>query len=68
MGNYKNGSDIDFTLKGENLNLIILSKIDLELDYLLLHYTFDLSIYYHIDNPELIDPINRVGKVFYTKN
>lgn len=67
MGNYKNGSDIDLTLKGKNLNLTIINKIDIELDDLLLPYTFDLSIYHQIDNPDLIDHINRVGKLFYTK-
>lgn len=67
MGNYKNGSDIDLTFKGDDLNLTIINKIDIELDDLLLPYTFDLSIYHHIDNPDLIDHINRVGKVFFKK-
>ena len=67
MGNYKNGSDIDLTLKGDELNLAILNKIDWELDDLLLPYTFDLSLYKHIDNPGLIDHINRVGKEFYAR-
>ncbi len=65
MGNFKRGSDIDLTFKGENLNLDILNKIDLELDDLLLPYTFDLSIFRHIDNTDLVDHINRVGKVIY---
>ena len=64
-GNYKPGSDIDLTLKGQGLNLKILNKISLELDDLLLPYTFDLSIYHHIKQPDLIDHILRVGKVFY---
>ena len=67
MGNYKNGSDIDLTLKGDELNLAILNKIDWELDDLLLPYTFDLSLYKHIDNPDLINHIKQVGKVFYTR-
>ncbi len=64
-GNYKPGSDIDLTLKGKELNLKLLNKISLELDDLLLPYTFDLSIYHHIKQPDLIDHIVRVGKVFY---
>ena len=67
MGNYKNGSDIDLTLKGDELNLAILNKIDWELDDLLLPYTFDLSLYKHIDSPDLINHIKQVGKVFYTR-
>ncbi|HAN17862.1 MAG: hypothetical protein A2X13_05630 [Bacteroidetes bacterium GWC2_33_15] len=66
-GNYKNGSDIDLTIKGENLNLIILNTIDLELDDLLLPYTFDLSVFKQISNPDLVSHIERVGKVFYKK-
>jgi len=64
-GNYKPGSDIDLTLKGKELNLKLLNKISLELDDLLLPYTFDLSIYHHIKQADLIDHIVRVGKVFY---
>ena len=64
-GNYKPGSDIDLTIKGKELNLKLLNKISLELDDLLLPYTFDLSIYNHIKQPDLIDHIVRVGKVFY---
>ncbi len=64
-GNFKNGSDIDLTLEGKNLSLSILYKIDNDLDDLLLPYTFDLSIFKHIDNADLIDHIKRVGVVFY---
>lgn len=64
-GNYKPGSDIDLTLKGKGLNLKFLNKISLELDDLLLPYIFDLSIYHHIKQSDLIDHISRVGKVFY---
>lgn len=66
-GNYKPGSDIDLTLRGKNLNLFILNKISLELDDLLLPYTFDLSLHDHIKQSDLIDHIQRVGKVFYRK-
>ena len=67
-GNFKNGSDIDLTIKGENLNLKLINKISFCLDDLYLPYTFDLSIFNHISSPELIDHIQRVGKVFYKKN
>lgn len=61
------GSDIDITLKGEALNLRLLNKIDLELDELLLPYLFDLSVYHQIDNQDLREHIQRVGKTLYTK-
>lgn len=65
MGNHRPGSDIDLTFKGKDLNLRILNRISDKLDDLLLPYTFDLSIYDHIENPDLVDHIRRVGKVFY---
>lgn len=66
-GNYKIGSDIDLTLKGETLNLTVLNKISLKLDDLYLPYTFDLSVYKHINNQELIEHIERVGIEFFSK-
>ncbi len=66
-GNYKPGSDVDLTLKGKDINLSVLNKISLQLDDLLLPYTFDLSIYRHIDNSDLIDHIKRIGISFYKK-
>lgn len=67
IGNYRPGSDIDLTLKGENLNLTVLHKIENELDDLLLPYKIDISLYHHIKNPEFLEHIHRVGKVFYKK-
>ena len=46
--NYKPASDIDVSLVGEELNFDIISKIEWNLDDLLLPYTFDLSIYHKI--------------------
>lgn len=67
-GNFKPGSDIDLTVKGENLNLSLLSKISFRLDDLYLPQTFDLSLYSQIENPDLIDHIKRVGITFYARN
>jgi predicted nucleotidyltransferase len=66
-GNYRNGSDIDLTMKGDGLSDGISSKIWLALDDLLLPYMIDLSIYRQISNPDLIDHINRVGQIFYKR-
>lgn len=66
-GNFKPASDIDLTLEGSSLDLTILNQISWEFDDLLLPYTFDLSIYNQISNPELLDHIQRVGIVFYSK-
>jgi predicted nucleotidyltransferase len=67
-GNYKNGSDIDLTLHGgEDLTLNVLFRIMDEIDDLLLPYTFDLSIFRHISDPDVIEHIQRVGVTFYMK-
>lgn len=67
-GNYKPGSDIDITLRGEGIDLHLLNKISLHLDDLFLPYIFDFSIYTHINNQDLIQHIQRIGKVLYKKN
>ena len=63
-GNYRNGSDIDITLFGQ-LSHNQLNRIATELDNLSLPYSIDLSLYQYIDSPDLIDHVNRVGKIFY---
>lgn len=64
-GNYRPGSDIDLTLKGNELSHQDLLNIELALDDLLLPYKIDLSLHRQIDNPQLIEHIDRVGKLFY---
>lgn len=66
-GNYKPGSDIDLTLKGEKINLGTINQISLMLDDLLLPYTFDISVFSHIKNEELLNHIDRVGLVFFNR-
>ncbi len=66
-GNYRPGSDIDLTLKGKSIDLSVLNKISQQLDDLLLPYIFDLSIYSHIDNADLIGHIERIGISLYNK-
>lgn len=66
-GNYKPGSDIDIALKGYDLDLSKLNAIEIKLDDLLLPYTLDVSALHQIDNPQLVEHINRVGIVLYKK-
>lgn len=68
IGNYRNGSDIDLTLTGDDLDLTSLLKIENELDNLYLPHKIDLSIFQKIENPDLKEHINRVGVVFYKKD
>jgi uncharacterized protein len=65
-GNYKSGSDIDLTLYGgEELTLTVLLRIMSEIDDLLLPYTVDLSIFHTVNDPDLIDHVERAGIPFY---
>ena len=66
-GNFKPGSDIDLSLFGDGINVDVLADIANALDDLLLPYVIDLSAYSMLDNPELIDHIDRLGLDFYTK-
>src|SRR5688500_11636285 len=65
-GNFRTGSDIDLTLKGD-LNLDTMNSISRHLDDLMLPYTFDLSIHNHLSNADLLEHISRIGIVFYRK-
>jgi len=67
-GNYINGSDIDLTCVGSELNLSLIHKIENDIDDLLLAYSFDISILENITNDNLLDHIKRVGIVFYENN
>ena len=66
-GNYKPGSDIDLTLVGDNINHHQLLEILNKIDDLLLPYFFDLSIFNSLNNPNLIEHIERVGITFYKR-
>jgi predicted nucleotidyltransferase len=66
-GNFRNGSDIDLCLLGNQISLSDMYQLETALDDLMLPYTFDVSIYSKITNKDLIAHIDRVGKVVYNK-
>jgi predicted nucleotidyltransferase len=66
-GTYRPGSDIDLVLKGYSLSLKDLNPICLALDDLLLPYTFDVSIYERLNDQNLLDHIQRVGRTIYKR-
>ena len=67
-GNYRDGSDIDLTLKAPSLTTSELLKIENELDDLLLPYKIDLSLFHQLSEQDILDHIERVGVVFYSQN
>lgn len=64
-GNYRPGSDIDLTIVDNGLSFGELMRLENELDDLLLPYKIDLSLKRHINNPDLLAHIERVGQLFY---
>ena len=66
-GTYRPNSDIDISLMGSKLTLGVLNHVSWQLDDLLLPYTFDLSNFHQINNPTLVEHIERIGKVIYQK-
>ncbi len=67
-GTYREGSDIDITLVGKNLTLknSVYPVMD-AIEDLYLPYMFDISVFSHIDDNNLMEHIHRVGKVLYEK-
>ncbi len=66
-GNYKNGSDIDIAIKGSKLSFDNLLTLNQKLDELNLPYIIDLIDFRSIKERDLIEHINRVGIVIYSK-
>ena len=60
-------SDIDITLKGNELTYLQLALLDAKIDDLYLPYFVDLSLFSMLKNPDLLENINREGKVLYKR-
>ncbi len=67
-GTNKVASDIDITLKGSNLTYLQLALLDAKIDDLYLPYFVDLSLFSMIKNTDLIESIEREGKVLYSNS
>jgi len=65
-GTNRKSSDIDMTLKGDNLTYLQLALLDAKIDDLYLPYFVDLSLFSMIKNVDLIASIEREGKVLYS--
>ena len=67
-GNFRNGSDIDLTLVGENITEDIKSRVWLDLDELNSPYLIDISVLHSLKSESLLEHIQRIGKEFYIRN
>jgi len=65
-GSHRSGSDIDLAIMGNGVSDLDLLHIASDIDDLPLPYQVDLALFRQIDNPALIEHIERVGKVFYS--
>ena len=66
-GNYKEGSDIDIAIKGQDLNFDDTLSLLRKLDELELPYEIDLINYETIKESDLKDHIDRVGIELYSR-
>lgn len=67
-GTHKPSSDIDITLIGDSLTIETLNALTARLYDLPLPYLFDISIFAHISNPDVVAHIQRVGIDFPLQN
>ncbi|MBK1736206.1 hypothetical protein CKO15_13195 [Halorhodospira abdelmalekii] len=65
MGTHRPNSDIDLCLDAPDLPFQSFLQLASALDELVLPYTLDLILKHHIDNPDLLNHIQRVGLVVY---
>jgi uncharacterized protein len=64
-GNYKNGSDVDIALKGENIDWDTISHVSYLLnEETIMPYKFDV-LNYHETDKSLVEHIDRAGIVFF---
>lgn len=64
-GTNRVSSDVDITLKGSNLTYLQLALLDAKIDDLYLPYFVDLSLFSMLKNQDLIESIEREGKVLF---
>lgn len=63
-GNYRPGSDIDLCPDAPEMSMPRRLELENRLDDLLLPWRIDLVLRHEIDNPALLDHIDRVGIAF----
>lgn len=66
-GDYKNGSDVDLTLKGRDLTFHDLALLDDKLYRSYIPYFFDTNSYSQLSNVALVANIDKEGKVIYKR-
>ena len=66
-GNYRRGSDIDIALDAPDFGFDAYLRLCTAADDLMLPWQIDLSLLSQIDNPDVLDHIERVGKSLWVR-
>jgi len=66
-GNFKTGSDIDLAVMNDNVNFSTILHLKNDLEESSLPYKVDLVYFQDLTNPDFIEHIKRVGKLFYQR-
>lgn len=66
-GNFRHGSDIDITIDAPSMDFDDFLRLCTAVDDLMLPWHVDISLLSHIDNPDLLAHIARVGKPLWIK-
>ncbi len=68
IGNFKDGSDIDKSIHGANINMDTIHKLKYQLSESIIPYYIDIVDYKMIKNTDLTLHIDTYGKLFYNKS
>ena len=68
IGTNTKRSDIDLVIADSQVDRITLSNIEYEIEESDIPNLVDIQLLEEVDNQELIDHINRVGKVVYSRS
>ncbi|MBK9334041.1 MAG: nucleotidyltransferase domain-containing protein [Ignavibacteria bacterium] len=66
-GNFKPGSDIDLAVKGKDITLSDILKISVQMENIISPFRADLINYNSVTDPDVMERINKGGKVFYER-
>ena len=66
-GTHKSFSDVDITLLGVGLSRSHLNRLMADIDESSLPYSFDISLYAKLTNPELIEQIEKTGVILFQR-
>ncbi|MEX2231624.1 MAG: nucleotidyltransferase domain-containing protein [Cyclobacteriaceae bacterium] len=67
-GNYSEGSDIDLAVKGSDITLDTILEIKIKIEDLGLLYKVDIQNYHTIRDKDVVDHIDRAGKLIWKRN